>query len=85
MTIIFVKFVMDNALFRIVEFLLTANKQDGVYEKYMVPGIDDESHRLMYNRVQRTVTENHGYKVYASPDCESFIQCEGEYHTVKHQ
>lgn len=76
--------MMDNALFRIVEVLLTANKQDGAYEKYMVPDID-ETRRLMYHQVQRTVTENHGYQVYASPDCESFVQCEGEYHTVKHQ
>ena len=51
----------------------------------MVPDMDDKTHRLMYHQVQRTVTENHGYQVYASPDREGFVQCEEEYHTVKDQ
>ena len=51
----------------------------------MVPDMDDETHRLMYHRAQRTVTDNHVQQVYASPDRQSFVQCEGEYHTVKDQ
>ena len=51
----------------------------------MVPDMDDETHRLMYHQVQRTITENHVYQVNASPDHESFVQCEGEYHNVKDQ
>jgi hypothetical protein len=31
--IIFVKFMRDSALFRITEVLLTANKENGAYEK----------------------------------------------------
>lgn len=49
----------DNALFRIVEVLLTVNKQNGAYEKYMVPEIDDETHSLMNHQARRTVTDNY--------------------------
>jgi len=55
--IIFPKFMRDSALLRIFEVPLTANKQNGAYEKYMVPDMDDETHRLMYHQAQRTVTD----------------------------
>ena len=73
----------NSALLRIAEVFVTANKQNGAYEKYMVPDIYDETRRLMYHQAQRTVTENHMYQFYAAPDRESFVQCEEEYHTVR--
>ena len=51
----------------------------------MVPNMKNETHRLMYHRDQRTVTDNHIYQVYTSPNHKSFVQCEGEYHTVKEE
>jgi hypothetical protein len=49
----------DKALFKIVEAPLKANKQNGAYEKYMVPDMGDEAHRLMYHQAQLTVTDDH--------------------------
>jgi hypothetical protein len=49
----------DSALFEWLRPFSTANKQNGAYEKYMVPDMDDEIHRLMYYQVRRTVTDNH--------------------------
>ena len=51
MIIIFAKFMMDNTLLRVVVVLLTTNKQNGAYEKYMIPDMNDESHPLMYHQV----------------------------------
>ena len=48
--IIFPKFMRDSALLRIVKVLLTTNKLNGAYEKYMVPNMDDETYRLMYHQ-----------------------------------
>ena len=48
----------------------------------MVPDVNDELHRPMYHQDQRTVSDNYVYQVYAFPERESFVQCEGEYHTV---
>jgi hypothetical protein len=39
----------------------------------------------MYHLAQRTVTDNQVQQFYASPNRESFVQREGEYHTVKDQ
>ena len=49
----------DSALFEMVGPFSTANKQNGAYEKYMVPDMDYEVHRLMYYQVRRTVTDNY--------------------------
>jgi hypothetical protein len=51
----------DSTLFEMVEvrLLLTANKQNGAYEKYMVPDMIDEIHYPTYYQVRRTVTDNH--------------------------
>ena len=51
----------------------------------MVPDMDDETHPLIYHQDQRTVTDNHACQVYPFPDHESFVQCEGEYHSVEDQ
>jgi len=55
----FPRFMRDKALFKIVEAPLKANKQNGAYEKYMVPDMGDEAHRLMYHQAQLTVTDDH--------------------------
>jgi hypothetical protein len=36
-----------------------AKKQNGTYEKYMVPDMDDETYLLKYHQAERTVTDNH--------------------------
>ena len=36
-----------------------SEKQNGTYEKYMVPNMDDETLRVMFNKAQRTITEDH--------------------------
>jgi hypothetical protein len=57
--IIFTKFMRDSTLFRITEVLFNGKKENGTYEKYKVPDIDDETHGLMHYQAQRTVTDNH--------------------------
>ena len=47
----------NSALFRIVEFILMAKKQNGAYEKYIVPDMDDEIHHAMYHQAS---THHHG-------------------------
>jgi hypothetical protein len=50
-----------SALLRIVEVLFNNNKQNGAYEKYMAPDMDDETNRQVntkLNAPSRTITDS---------------------------